>query len=275
MKQRVFAFFIVLVLALSLVTSVFAQSYSLELTKENIHVYWNADGSMSLDYSLYFKNNPDAHAIEFVDISLANDNYSDVSAEVDGHAVGIEKYEGDDAGLAVDLENYAIQAGESGLVHVAIGSVANVVNPDADDANYASVSFNTPWFGSQYITGNTDLTVIFHLPLDVQADEARSQISSNWTGVEEPETSVDEEGRITYTWHDENANGHTPYTFGASFPNSYVPASAIVEASDGLGFYISPIFYIPVSVAIISIGFIWFVQRRDSAKFEEENKKKK
>ena len=269
MKERLFAFFIVFLLAFSSVTSVFAQSYSLELTEEIIHVYWNADGSMSLDYSLYFKNNPDAHAIEFVDISLANDNYSDVSAEVDDHTVAIENYEGDDAGIAVDLESYAIPAGESGLVHVTIGSVANVVNPDADDPNYASVSFNTPWYGSQYITGNTDLTVIFHLPPNVQADEARYQVPGDWTGVEEPEISVDEEGRITYTWHDENANGHTPYTFGASFPNSHVPASAIVEASDGLGFYISPIFYLPISVAIISFGIIWYIQRKASTKSDE------
>jgi len=42
---------------------------------------------------------------------------------------------------------------------------------------------------------------------------------------------MDGNGRVTYTWHDPNANGHTQYTFGASFPSSYVPASAIITPS--------------------------------------------
>ena len=274
MKQRFLALFIVFLLVFGLTTSAFAQSYSLELTEEIIHVYWNADGTMSLDYTFHFKNNPDAHAIEFVDVSLVNDNYSNISAEVDGHAVGIEKYEGDDSGIAVDLGSYAIPAGESGLVHVTIGSIKDVVTPDADDANYASAIFSTPWFGSQYMTGNTDLTVVFHLPPNIQADETRYHLPSSWTGEEEPEVSTDEAGRITYTWHDDNANGYTPYTFGASFPSSYLPAAAIVEStSTDSWFSISPIFYIPVAGVILSIGLIWFMQHRSSAKSDEENKR--
>jgi hypothetical protein len=43
----------------------------------------------------------------------------------------------------------------------------------------------------------------------------------------EPQTGYDSEGRITYTWQNANASGSEQYQFGASFPRTYVPASAI------------------------------------------------
>ena len=46
----------------------------------------------------------------------------------------------------------------------------------------------------------------------------------------EPQTGFDLENRITYTWSNPNASGSQQYTFGASFPKSYIPASAIVTA---------------------------------------------
>lgn len=276
MKRRFFAFFTIFLLAFSLTTSAFAQSYSLELTEEIVHVYWNSDGTMSLDYTLFFKNNPDAHAIEFVDIVLPDNNYiySDVSAEIDGQALSVEeKYQGKGPGVAVDLGDYAIAAGESGLVHVIIGQIENVLNPDANP-NYASAIFNTTWYGSQYMTGNTDLTVIFHLPPGIPAEEIRYHLpSDDWRGNSEPEESVDEAGRITFTWHDEEANGYTQYTFGASFPSSYVPESTIVEpaATEVTGFALSPIFTIPTLVFFVIIGMAWFIQRRTSTNADESS----
>ncbi|MBT3190059.1 MAG: hypothetical protein HN736_04750 [Anaerolineae bacterium] len=274
MKQRLFAFFIVFVLVFSLTTSVFAQSYSLELTQETVHVYWNTDGTMSLEYSLLFKNNPDALAIEFVDVVLPDNNYiiSEVSAEIDGHALSVEeKYQGKGPGVAVDLGEYPILAGESGLVQISIGLIENVLNPDAD-ANYVSAIFNTTWYGSQYITGDTDLTVIFHLPSGIPAKEIRTHApSDDWSGNSEPESAIDEAGRLTYTWHDEKANGFTQYAFGVSFPNSYVPASAIVEPASAkvTAFSLSPIIYIPVLVFFVIIGSAWLIQRRTSTNPDE------
>ncbi|MBT3321127.1 MAG: hypothetical protein HN392_02470 [Anaerolineae bacterium] len=274
MKQRFFALFIVFMLVFSLTTNVFAQSYSLELTQETIHVYWDADGTMSLDYSLLFKNNPDALTIDFVDIVLPDNNYiiSEISAEIDGHALSVEEnFQGKGPGIAVDLGEYAIPAGESGLVHVTIGQIENVLNPDTD-ADYASAIFNTTWYGSQYMTGNTDLTVIFHLPSGVPTEEIRAHLPSDeWGGNSEAEKSVDEAGRVTYTWHDEKANGHTQYAFGASFPKSYVPASAIVEpaSEEVTAFSLSPIIYAPVLVFFVVIGLAWFIQRKASVNLDK------
>ena len=41
---------------------------------------------------------------------------------------------------------------------------------------------------------------------------------------------MDSQSRVTYTWESPTANASTQYTFGASFPKSYVPSDAIVVA---------------------------------------------
>ncbi len=58
MKQKIFAICLVLLLTFGLVTGASAQSYSFSLDKEVVNVYWNADGTLSLDYQLTFTNSP-------------------------------------------------------------------------------------------------------------------------------------------------------------------------------------------------------------------------
>jgi hypothetical protein len=124
------------------------------------------------------------------------------------------------------MGNQAIQPGQSGTVHVWVGTINNVLFVEDTDETYASAVFSPTWFGSQYVKGNTDLTVIFHLPPGVQPDEPRwHEAPRGWP--EEPQTGHDNQDRITYTWRNTTANAHTQYKFGASFPNSYVPASSI------------------------------------------------
>lgn len=55
MKYRV-AIFFALLLAFISAFNVSAQSYYFSLDKEVVDVYWNADGTMSLDYHLTFTN---------------------------------------------------------------------------------------------------------------------------------------------------------------------------------------------------------------------------
>ncbi|MCF6277791.1 MAG: hypothetical protein L3J16_03455 [Anaerolineales bacterium] len=239
MKKRFLSLLLVFFLLFGATSSVFAQSYSFVLEKEEVHVYWNDDGSMSLDYTFVFKNNSGAHVIDFVDVGLPNSSYryASISAEVDGNAVSISSdYQGSGSGVAVDMGNYAIPPGGSGRVHVYVGYIDEVLHTDDNDDTYASAVFGTTWFGSQYVTGNTDVSVSFHLPNGVQPNEPRYHIPKDWPGNDEPQTSLDASGRVMYTWQSADANGYTQYTFGASFPKSYVPASAIVSPSpfDGL-----------------------------------------
>lgn len=233
MKRRLIVLLIVFLLVFSLTSIVFAQSYSFSLEKEIVQVYWNDDGTMSLDYTFFFKNNPGAHEIDFVDVGLPNESYrlSSITADVNGNPVSIDTdYQGTGSGVAVALGSRAIPAGGSGTVHIYIGRIDRVLYTDDDDETYASAVFGTSFFGSQYVTGSTDLTVSLHLPPGIQPDEPRYHLPSNWPGEQEPQASMSSTGRVTYTWNSPNANGHTQYTFGASFPKSYVPESAIVTA---------------------------------------------
>jgi hypothetical protein len=99
---------------------------------------------------------------------------------------------------------------------------------DSKDSNYASAVFKNAYFISSIVHGQTDLIVTFHLPPGVQPEEPRWHAAP--AGFpSEPQTGFDGEGRITYSWRNSSANGYTQYEFGASFPKSYVPASAIVR----------------------------------------------
>ncbi len=152
---------------------------------------------------------------------------------MNGKAVKVSSdYQGDGAyGVAVELGALAIKPGQTGVVHVYIGKIERMYYPDSDDDAYASGEFSPTWFGSQYVRGKTDLSVIFHLPQGVTADEPRYHIPQNWPGADQPEAFLDDEGRVTYAWRSPDANGYTQYTFGASYPAQYLPEGVIVRTT--------------------------------------------
>ena len=230
MKRRFLTVALVLLLTFSITTSALAQSYSFSLDKEVVNVYWNADGTMSLDYVFTFTNQPGAHAIDFVDVGLPNNSYiyNTIQADVNGDAVAVSTdYQGSGSGVAVDMGSHAIQPGQTGSVHVFVGQISDVYYQDDNDENYASAVFSPTWFGSEFVVGDTDLTVTFHLPQGVKPEEPRwHQAPSGFPS--EPQTGIDSEGRVTYTWSNASASGSRQYTFGASFPRTYIPATSIV-----------------------------------------------
>jgi len=229
MLRRFTTVLFVLVLALTAVTGVSAQDYSFQVPREVVEVFLNADGTMSLDYRITFTNNSGAHVIDFVDLGLPNSSYdyNTISADVDGSTVGISSdYQGSGSGVAVDLGSRAIQPGQTSTVHVYVGRISDVFFVDSSDENYTSVNFQPSYFGSQYVTGSTDLTVTFHLPPGVGTEEPR------WHGApsgftEEPVTGLDENGRVTYTWNNPSASAARQYVFGASVPQSYLPSGVV------------------------------------------------
>src|SRR3972149_5277678 len=230
MKKRLLTIALVFILAFNITTSASAQSYSFSLDREVVNVYWNVDGTMSLDYQFTFTNQPGAHVIDFVDVGLPNDNYryNTITADVNGNPAAVSTdYQGSGSGVAVDLGSQAIQPGQTGTVHVFVGQITDVIFPDDADEAYASAVFAPTFFGSEFVVGDTDLTVTFHLPPGVKPEEPRWHSAPSGF-PSEPETALDSDGRVTYTWHNPNANGETQYEFGASFPKSYVPADSIV-----------------------------------------------
>ncbi len=115
-------------------------------------------------------------------------------------------------------------------MHVLVGRVTKTLHLDSNDNNLASAVFEPTYFGSQFVTGNTDLSVSLHLPPGVKPDEPKYHNAENWPGTVQPQAALDNQGRVTYTWASTDATASKQYTFGASFPKTYVPAEAIVTA---------------------------------------------
>lgn len=222
---------VILLAILAMPIAVSAQGqYYFEVNKTVVHVYWNSDGTMSLDYTWVFTNQPGAHPIDFVDVGMPGYDFSmsSITADVDGTPVSVSQsdYAGSGSGFAVVMGSKTIAAGDDATVHVNIGKITNVIYPDTNDENYASATFGPTWFGSQYVKGTTDYTVTFHLPPGVQPEEPRwHEAPSGFPS--EPQTGFDANGSITYTWYSQNATSSEYYGFGASFPRQYVPAESI------------------------------------------------
>ncbi|MDP1715349.1 MAG: hypothetical protein Q8L41_11460 [Anaerolineales bacterium] len=233
MKRRI-ALFLALLLAFSLTISVSAQDYYFSLDKEIVNVYWNSDGTMALDYLLTFTTQPSGHTIEFVDVGMPNGNFdfNSIQSSINGNPLSISKdFQGTGGnGFAVEMGPYAIMPGQTGTIHVSVGRISQVLYKDDQDENYTSAVFTPLYFQSNVITGNTDITVIYHLPPLVNPEEPKWHSAPSGF-PSEPETAFDSQGRITYTWRNPGANGKTQYKFGASFPKSYVPADSIVTVS--------------------------------------------
>ncbi len=234
MSRRLLVSIFAFLILLALPASAFAQEYLFSVDKENVDVLWNADGTSSLEYTFGFTNQPGAHPIDFVDVGMPTSSFdmSTASADVNGAPVGVSQsdYQGTGSGFSVVMGSSTIEPGASGTVHVVVGRITGVLHPDTSDDTYASAVFAPTYFGSQYVVGNTDLSVTFHLPPGVKPDEPKYHMAENWPGSPEPQAGLDAQNRITYTWSATNATASGQYTFGASFPKSYVPADAIVTA---------------------------------------------
>jgi hypothetical protein len=211
-----------------------AQAYLFSLDQSLTDVYLSSEGTVSLEYRFTFSNNPTASAIEYVDVGMPNSDFSlnGAAALVDGQPVSLSRsdYEGDGSGFAVVLGSASIQPGRTGTVAVSIPEAGSWLYFDDNDKGYASFVFSPTWFGSQYVTGLTDMQVSFHLPPGVQPEEPRwHQAPSGWPS--EPETGIDEAGQIVYTWSNPQVSATRKYEFGASFPAQYVPAAAVTKPS--------------------------------------------
>ena len=257
MKKKLLAMVVVILFALSLATPAFAQDYYFNLTKEVVHVYWNEDGTQSLDYLLTFTTQPGGHVIEFVDVGMPNGNfdYNSIQASINGNQLSISSdFEGiGGEGFAVEMGQYAIPPGQTRTVHVSVGRVSGVLYKDDNDENYASAVFAPLYYQSNVVTGNTDLTVIYHLPPGVKPEEPRWHSAPSGF-PSEPETALDDQGRVMYTWRNPNADGETQYKFGASFPKSYIPADSIVTVQSP-SFSISP----DTISSLLCFGFLGFM----------------
>jgi hypothetical protein len=269
MRRIRFGLFVLLLLILALPSSALAQSYAFELDRLKVDVYWESDGSQRIEYKFVFKNTSSSQPIDFVDIGLPNSNFdqSSISAQVNGKPVAYisaSEYQGTGTGVAVALGSNSILPGKTGTIDVVVGKVERVLRPDTEGDEYASAVFSPTWFGSQFISGTTDITVTFHLPPGVQPEEPRWHAApANWSA--QPITGTDSDGRVTYTWTNPVGLGYEQYKFGASFPIQYVPAGSISSPSLWEQLGIDPDALIPFvfccGFASFFIGLSWLSTR--------------
>src|SRR6186713_650071 len=134
MLRRFFTLFLVLGLAALLVTPAAAQSYDFSMDKVDANVYWNEDGTLSLDYLLTFTNQPGGHVIDFVDVGLPTNTFdiNAVQADVNGNPLKISSdFQGPSGyGVAVEMGPYAIQPGGMGTLHVRADNIPGVLYND-------------------------------------------------------------------------------------------------------------------------------------------------
>lgn len=244
--------------------SALAQTYSFSVDREQIDVYWESDGTLSLQYEIVFSNANFADPIDFVDIGFPNNNYrlNNVRASVDGQPINnIEDSPYVTYGVALGLGANAIQPGRTGTVNLSVSGIDSVLFVDNEDENYASAVFSPSYFGSEFVSGTSDISIVYHLPPGVQPEEPK------WHGApagfpESPVTGFDNQNRITYTWRNSSASASQFYLFGASFPRSYVPEGAVAQPSlaqqTGINFDSDLIIGI-IIFSCICLGFIVFI----------------
>ncbi len=234
MKKRLTALAFLLTLLLLNIQGVAAQTYRFRLDRSDVKIFINADGTASIEYWLEFYNDPSADPIDFVDIGMPNEDYNlaSVRAEINGkpvERVGYSAYV--KPGFEIALDSNAIPPGQSGSVYVWIGEVRNMLHPATQEEteDYASFQFAPTYFGKEYVSGNTAMSVTLYLPPGVATDEPRYFPPKRFPGEETPQSGYDEQGRVYYRWQSDQANGYTEYVFGAGFPARLVPESAIVQ----------------------------------------------
>ena len=247
-KLRLLASCVLIILMFTMVSGVAAQSYTFALNQETVQVTWNSDGTLALDYVFTFANDPSGHVIDFVDVGMPNGNFDlgNASADANGQSLSLSsdfQGEGSD-GFSVDMGSQAIQPGQLGSVHVAISGITGMLYPSTESGKtdtYASGEFSPAYFTAAH--GSTSLTVIFHLPQGVQpAESIYYPATGGWSCDTAPQTDLDSQGRVMFTWACPTASGSTQYTFGMSFPKTYVPAGVIVvPAAFDIGSWISGI----------------------------------
>lgn len=225
--KRIIPFLVLVMLVLNTGIAL-AQDYSYNVEELIVNVFWNEDGTQSLDYLITFSNSPSGHAIEYVDLAMPNNSYDESSIYADSMGIQLtdissDDFQGTGSGVAIYMAGATIPPGESGTVHVFVGMIEDVLYEDPGEDEYASAVFAPARFEQPYAYGDTNMTVIFHLPPGVTDPNIPRyhEAPAGWT--ETPVGGIDDTGRFTYTWNNPSAAAWQEHELGASFPLAVVP----------------------------------------------------
>jgi len=197
-----------------------AQDYYFEVPREVVTVTVNPDSSFDIDYKITFRNTAAGDPIDIVDVGFPSNDYDldSIIADIDGHPLyTIRLSEYVDVGVEIPLSGYEIESGDAATLHVH-GRNYHMVFEDSADEAYASAVFSPTWFGSDFTTGSSHLTMAFVFPPGVTGEQTR------WHEDEggEPTQLFVKEGRVHYVWDWQQASPSEQYYFGISFPRDAV-----------------------------------------------------
>lgn len=231
-KFKVSGILIALLLVLTLVQPVLAQEYYFQVPEAQVNVYLESNGTVTLEYFYHFQNSASGHVIDFVDIGMpGNSDYSlsDVTATIDDQLVSDISSSPYVDGIALGLGANSIQPGGSGILYMKVENIGNLfyIASEKETESYASFNFQPNYFGSEYVSGSTNLTVNLLLPPGLTDQEANWINPKGWPGDATPASEIYDDGRILYQWSSSEASPDGKYTFGATFPARVIPTEVI------------------------------------------------
>jgi hypothetical protein len=229
-----------LLLLVTLMQPVAAQSYYFQVAEQEVNFYIDADGTATIEYVFSFVNEPSGADIEFVDIVMPQDSeWSANNAVADLNGTAITKIANSDYvsnAVMLDLRPNAIQPGQSGKVGFRITGVKDVLYHADEQINgedYASFQFQPNTFESGTVSGKTKMTVTLFLPPGLNSDEPRYYTPSGWPGNSKPdESGYDSAGGVYYRWTSENAKTTDYYIFGGAFPARLITDSSAIRSKE-------------------------------------------
>jgi hypothetical protein len=210
--------FLGMMLPCLIAASATAQDYSFSVPKLQMYNTVEPDGSLKIDYTIEFHNNPGAHPIDVVDIGTPHAGYrlGEIRAWIDNQPLrDIKPSEYVHPGFEVHFGGRQILPGRTGTLRV-VFTTPKMVYQDTTRKDYASLRVTPTWFGDQYVTGNTHIEVAIQLPKGVKPDEALHQ--------DRPfnRKALSKEGAIVY-WQFSTERLTKEHMVGVSFPKGSLP----------------------------------------------------
>lgn len=230
-----------LLLLISFLQPVAAQSYYFQVEEQVVNFYIDADGTATIEYTFTFANEPSGADMEFVDIIMPQDSqWSAKNAKGDLNGTPITKISNSDYvdnAVMLDLRPNAIKPGQKGTVGFQITGVKDVLykaDAQVNGEDYASFQFQPNTFEAGTVAGKTKMTVTLFLPPGLKESEPRYYPPEGWPGTTDPNQSgFDSAGGVYYRWYNEEASTMDSYIFGGSFPSRLITdASAIRSKSE-------------------------------------------
>lgn len=193
-----------------------AQNYSFSVPEMLVELTPNPDASLTIKYTVLFACDPGAHPIDVVDMGLPHRGYKiqNMSASLNDQPLyNIKKSTYIDIGVEVPLVP-AIQPGERGLFKFE-ATLPDMVYQDTTDPELASLRFTPTWWGSQYVTGTTDLIIGLYLPDDIDLDRVLWQLDQQFQKVQLAD-------RKAVVWSFEGTRVDREHMVGVSFPKAWM-----------------------------------------------------